>query len=95
MLVLLSSKEHNTQYINILFRTYSNKKNKKTFLYCTIKTYQKIFNMKNLRNKKLSREQLKSISGNGPVFNCTYKCCPEDGRPLCPGFYCPDVICPN
>ncbi|MCL8537546.1 hypothetical protein M9991_11795 [Chryseobacterium gallinarum] len=51
--------------------------------------------MKNLRNKKLSREQLKSISGNGPVFNCTYECCPADGRPLCPGFYCPDVICPN
>ncbi|WP_164463842.1 hypothetical protein [Chryseobacterium sp. G0186] len=53
--------------------------------------------MKNLRNSKLSREQLKAISGNGLIIdkNCTYQCCPTDGRPTCPGLMCPDVVCPQ
>ncbi|MGU3376863.1 hypothetical protein [Chryseobacterium sp. M5A1_1a] len=53
--------------------------------------------MKNSRNKKLSREQLKGISGSGinANKNCTYECCANDGRPVCPGFMCPDVICPG
>lgn len=53
--------------------------------------------MKNVRNNKLSREQLKKVSGNGPIIikDCTYECCPKDGRPLCPGYYCPAVICPE
>lgn len=53
--------------------------------------------MKNLRNNKLSREQLKTISGNGLIANksCTYECCPTDGRPVCQDFMCPDVLCPG
>ncbi|WP_344831309.1 bacteriocin-like protein [Chryseobacterium ginsenosidimutans] len=49
--------------------------------------------MKNL--KKISREQMKSISGAGIIRNCSYKCCPDDGRPRCPGLICPAVLCPQ
>ncbi|MDR6920314.1 MULTISPECIES: hypothetical protein [Chryseobacterium] len=52
--------------------------------------------MKNLRNSKLSREQLKTISGSGIIIgNCSNKCCPDDGRPRCPGMICPAVVCPK
>lgn len=51
--------------------------------------------MKNLHKNKLSREQLKDISGKGHIIGCTYECCPADGRPLCPGYYCPAVVCPQ
>ncbi|WP_167029546.1 hypothetical protein [Chryseobacterium sp. Tr-659] len=56
--------------------------------------------MKNSRNNKLSREQLKRISGGkgGGIIigkNCTYECCPTDGRQTCPDFMCPDVVCPE
>ncbi|MBF6645126.1 hypothetical protein H3Z85_15600 [Chryseobacterium indologenes] len=52
--------------------------------------------MKNLRNNKLSREQLKGISGNGIIIgNCSNECCPTDGRPRCPRLICPAVVCPQ
>jgi len=54
--------------------------------------------MKNLRNNKLSRAQLKGIAGNGiiiPIKNCSNQCCPTDGRPTCPGLICPAVVCPE
>ncbi|WP_164975738.1 MULTISPECIES: hypothetical protein [unclassified Chryseobacterium] len=54
--------------------------------------------MKNLRNKKLSRVQLKGIAGSGgisPIQNCTSECCPTDGRQTCPWLMCPDVVCPQ
>ncbi|SHF43361.1 hypothetical protein [Chryseobacterium vrystaatense] len=52
--------------------------------------------MKNLRNSKLSREQLKGISGSGIIIgNCSNKCCPDDGRPRCPRLICPAVVCPQ
>ncbi|MDR6403345.1 MULTISPECIES: bacteriocin-like protein [Chryseobacterium] len=49
--------------------------------------------MKNL--KKISREQLKNIAGGGIIRNCSPKCCPDDGRPRCPGLICPAVVCPQ
>ncbi|MDG4653426.1 hypothetical protein V2E39_11990 [Chryseobacterium arthrosphaerae] len=53
--------------------------------------------MKNLHKSKLSRAQLKKVSGNGIIIggNCSYECCPTDGRPSCPGLICPDVLCPQ
>ena len=51
--------------------------------------------MKNLPSKKLSREELRNVSGSGAIKFCTYECCPTDGRPLCPGFACPAVVCPQ
>ncbi|WP_165570742.1 hypothetical protein [Chryseobacterium luteum] len=53
--------------------------------------------MKNLRNNKLSREQLKGINGSGIIIggNCSNKCCPDDGRPRCPKLICPAVVCPQ
>ncbi|UWX62291.1 hypothetical protein N0B40_08355 [Chryseobacterium oranimense] len=53
--------------------------------------------MKNLRNNKLSREQLKGINGSGIIIggNCSNECCPTDGRPRCPRLICPAVICPQ
>ncbi|WP_165569114.1 hypothetical protein [Chryseobacterium piperi] len=53
--------------------------------------------MKNLQGKKLSREALKNVSGSGIIIgdNCSYQCCPTDGRPTCPGLICPAVICPQ
>ncbi|WP_250253145.1 hypothetical protein [Chryseobacterium sp. Marseille-Q3244] len=53
--------------------------------------------MKNLHKSKLSREQLKGISGNGIIIggNCSNQCCPTDGRPTCPGLICPDILCPE
>ncbi|WP_318848009.1 hypothetical protein [Chryseobacterium sp. JV558] len=50
--------------------------------------------MKNLRNNKLSRKQLKGVIGSMGI-NCTYECCPTDGRPTCPWLMCPDVVCPE
>ncbi|WP_169725960.1 bacteriocin-like protein [Chryseobacterium daeguense] len=44
---------------------------------------------------KLSREQLKTIAGNGLIKDCSNKCCPDDGRPRCPGLICTTVICPK
>ncbi|WP_185151615.1 bacteriocin-like protein [Chryseobacterium sp. SN22] len=49
--------------------------------------------MKNL--KKVSRSEMKSISGGGPFINCSNKCCPDDGRPRCPRLICPAVVCPQ
>lgn len=56
----------------------------------------KIFNMKKLKmlQKPLSRNELKEISG-GIIIACSKQCCPTDGRPRCPGIYCPDVVCPQ
>ncbi|MDH6253261.1 hypothetical protein M2347_002988 [Chryseobacterium sp. H1D6B] len=52
--------------------------------------------MKNLPNKKLSREELKNVSGSGIIIqNCSNKCCPDDGRPRCPKLICPAVVCPQ
>ncbi|WP_173426488.1 hypothetical protein [Chryseobacterium angstadtii] len=52
--------------------------------------------MKNLHNSKLSRKQLKEISGSGIVIGtCSNQCCPTDGRPRCPRLICPDVLCPQ
>ncbi|WP_312287339.1 hypothetical protein [Chryseobacterium gleum] len=55
--------------------------------------------MKNLRNNKLSREQLKGIAGSGlsgiVIPNCSNECCPTDGRPRCPRLICPAVVCPQ
>ncbi|WP_185113331.1 hypothetical protein [Chryseobacterium sp.] len=52
--------------------------------------------MKNLRNSKLSRQQLKEISGSGIIIpSCSNKCCPDDGRPRCPRLICPAVVCPQ
>ncbi|WP_165439435.1 hypothetical protein [Chryseobacterium phocaeense] len=52
--------------------------------------------MKNLKNSKLSREQLKGISGSGIIIgNCSNECCPTDGRPTCPRLICPAVLCPE
>ena len=51
--------------------------------------------MKNLPSKKLSREELRKVAGSGIKLDCTYQCCPEDGRPLCPGYACPAVVCPK
>ncbi|WP_185114377.1 hypothetical protein [Chryseobacterium lactis] len=55
--------------------------------------------MKNLRNSKLSREQLKGIAGSGlsdiTIPNCSNQCCPTDGRPRCPRLICPAVVCPQ
>jgi len=48
-----------------------------------------------LKNQKaLSREQMKSINGSSGNW-CTYECCPEIPKPLCPGYRCPAVICPQ
>ncbi len=56
----------------------------------------KIKEMKKIVNqKKLSREQLRGITGNGPIFQCTYKCCDGSSLPLCPGYKCPAVVCPQ
>lgn len=54
-------------------------------------------NMKNLKNNKLSREQLKEISGSGIIIggSCSNECCPTDGRPRCPRMICPAVVCPE
>ncbi|MDQ1095716.1 MULTISPECIES: bacteriocin-like protein [Chryseobacterium] len=53
--------------------------------------------MKNL--KKLSRTDLKNVTGAGSVgpvtSKCSYKCCPDEGRPKCPGLICPPVACPQ
>ncbi|WP_294206182.1 hypothetical protein [uncultured Chryseobacterium sp.] len=53
--------------------------------------------MKNL--KKLSRTELKNVTGAGSVgpiaSNCSNKCCPDDGRPRCPRLICPAVVCPQ
>jgi len=52
--------------------------------------------MKNLRNNKLSRVQLKGIAGSGIIIgNCSNECCPKDGRPRCPRLICPAVVCPE
>ncbi|WP_167029541.1 hypothetical protein [Chryseobacterium sp. Tr-659] len=53
--------------------------------------------MKNLRNSKLSREQLKSISGSAliPIGNCSNQCCPPPGVTQCPRLICPAVVCPQ
>ncbi|MDN3693897.1 hypothetical protein QWZ06_17210 [Chryseobacterium tructae] len=54
--------------------------------------------MKNLRNSKLSREQLKNVSGSGIIIGggqCSRQCCPTDGLPKCPGMICPAVVCPQ
>ncbi|WP_370898280.1 hypothetical protein [Chryseobacterium gossypii] len=51
--------------------------------------------MKNLRNNKLSREQLKGINGSGIIIGCSNECCPTDGRPRCPKLICPAVVCPE
>ncbi len=48
-----------------------------------------------VNHKKLSREQLRGITGNGPIFQCTYKCCDDSSLPLCPGYKCPAVVCPQ
>ncbi|OVE55597.1 hypothetical protein B0E34_15340 [Chryseobacterium mucoviscidosis] len=58
-----------------------------------LKPTLKIIKMKNL--KKVSREQMKSIAGGELVRNCSNKCCPDDGRPRCPGLICLAVLCPN
>ncbi|WP_167029543.1 hypothetical protein [Chryseobacterium sp. Tr-659] len=53
--------------------------------------------MKNLNKSKLSREQLKGISGNGIVIDgkCSRLCCPPPGIPRCSGMICPTVVCPE
>ncbi|MBK1895929.1 bacteriocin-like protein [Chryseobacterium paridis] len=51
--------------------------------------------MKNLPIKKLSREELRTVSGAGVIVGCSNQCCPTDGRPRCPRLICPAVVCPQ